>query len=327
MPFRRSFDCLWCGRHHEPRDPLDIEGWAQLCPDCVGRAGENTFLRFRLKAALDERAAARRADDATPAAGRRADDATPAIPPSSRSAPATTAPAPVAAPATATPNLPDDWYLRRGAFARGPVHDQAWQADLEAASSWLAIAPLAGRIVELGAATGWWSPVLARKGELWAIDVDPVALDIARDRLLAHGLRAHLHVRDPWAEPDAPADAVFAAFRMGRVPVDGIDGFLALVRRWLKPAGVFAFVEAAEDPLGQAALATPGADTAERPGPPAALPARPDAGPRPLAAEQLRAPLARAGFDRVEIVRTGRFLLLGTAHASGPDSSPLPGSG
>ena len=62
MPFRRAFDCLWCGTHHETRASDDLEGWAQLCPVCVGRAGDNEFLRFRLRRALEERAAAARGD-------------------------------------------------------------------------------------------------------------------------------------------------------------------------------------------------------------------------------------------------------------------------
>ena len=51
-----SFDCLWCGRPHTPRRADDIEAYARLCSDCVGRAGENEFLRFRLRRALAERA-------------------------------------------------------------------------------------------------------------------------------------------------------------------------------------------------------------------------------------------------------------------------------
>lgn len=60
MPYRATFDCLWCGTAHETRDPDALEGWAQLCPACVGRAGDNEFLRFRLKRAIEERAAAAR---------------------------------------------------------------------------------------------------------------------------------------------------------------------------------------------------------------------------------------------------------------------------
>ena len=47
--FQSEFNCLWCGRLHRTRTDSDLEGYAQLCPDCVGRAGENEFLRFRLK--------------------------------------------------------------------------------------------------------------------------------------------------------------------------------------------------------------------------------------------------------------------------------------
>ncbi len=68
MAFRAAFDCLWCGAHHVPRDLNDIEGWAHLCPDCVGRAGDNAFLRFRLKRALDDRGASVGAARPRPAA-------------------------------------------------------------------------------------------------------------------------------------------------------------------------------------------------------------------------------------------------------------------
>ena len=63
-----------------------------------------------------------------------------------------------------------------------------------------------GEIVELAAGTGWWSPLLASKGELSLYDAAPAPLDRARERLVAHRLRAHLHVRDAWAEPDRPVD-------------------------------------------------------------------------------------------------------------------------
>jgi len=61
MPYRRSFDCLWCGAHHEVRASDDLEGWAHLCPNCIGRAGDNEFLRFRLRHGLQDRAASAQA--------------------------------------------------------------------------------------------------------------------------------------------------------------------------------------------------------------------------------------------------------------------------
>ena len=41
MPFRRRFDCLWCGQTWEARAESDLEGWAALCPECLGKADEN----------------------------------------------------------------------------------------------------------------------------------------------------------------------------------------------------------------------------------------------------------------------------------------------
>jgi demethylmenaquinone methyltransferase/2-methoxy-6-polyprenyl-1,4-benzoquinol methylase len=205
----------------------------------------------------------------------------------------------------------DDFYLRRGRYEHGPVHDLAWQADLEAATDWLAGLPLSGRIVELAAGTGWWSPLLARRGELWMFDANPEPLDLARDRLVAHGLRAHLHVRDAWDEPDAPADALFAGFWLSHVPRSRLYAFLALAGRWLRPDGRLAFIDSRRDPFSSAVDHHPPAG---------------DVSVRRLAdgrqfrvvkvhytESELEAALARTGFRDVAIASTSRFFLLGTA--------------
>src|SRR3954453_22944452 len=90
----------------------------------------------------------------------------------------------------------DDWSLRRGRYEHGPIHDAAWNAELDAAGRWLDALPIGGRIVRLPAGTGSWSPLLASKGELWMYDAAEAPLERSRDRLVAHLLRAHLHVRD-----------------------------------------------------------------------------------------------------------------------------------
>jgi SAM-dependent methyltransferase len=250
MPFRQTFDCLWCGRRWETRAADDLEGWAQLCADCLGTAGDNAFRRARLKAGLAERAASTRV--------------------------------------AVAPTIPDglerdDWYLRRGRFSGGPIDDLAWQMELDAATLWLDGLPLAGQIVELAAGTGWWSPLLAGKGELSIYDAAEEALEVARARLVAHRLRAHLHVRDPWAEPDRQVDAVFTGVWLSRLPPAHVAPFLALVRRWLGPGGRFAFIDSRED------LASTPAD--------------------------LEAALLAAGFADATVTVTARFFLLGVAVA------------
>jgi len=290
MPFRPRFECLWCGAAHACRGSDDLEGWAQLCPDCVGKAGDNGFLRFRLHQALSERATA--------------------IPPTTVAPPTDDRDADLVAYYEARAPEYDDWYLRRGRYARGPIHDTAWNAELDAAGRWLDGLPLHGEIVELAAGTGWWSPLLASKGELSLYDAASAPLDRARERLLAHGLRAHLHVRDAWAEPDRSVEAVFTGFWLSHVERDRLDAFLGVVRRWLKPEGTFAFIDSLRDPQSSAVdHPAPLDDRSVR---------RLDDGREFTIAKiyyepaELEAGLRRAGFGDVAVATTGRFFLIGS---------------
>ena len=315
MPFLASFSCLWCGAAHTVRGSDDLEGWAQLCPDCVGKAGDNGFLRFRLRQALTERGAGARAGDATAAA-------TPPV----VAVPAAAATTPVVAASVVAdvdramidyyearaPEY-DDWYLRRGRYARGAIHDAAWNAELDAAGRWLDGLPWSGEIVELAAGTGWWSPLLASRGELSLYDASPAALDRARERLVAHDLRAHLHVRDAWAEPDRAVDGLFMGFWLSHVPRERLADFLALARRWLKPGGRLAFIDS---------LADPASGAADHPEPEDDVAIRRLADGREFAIVKvfyepaaLVSALAAAGFDDVTVTETGRFFVLGSGRA------------
>ncbi len=317
MPFRDHFDCLWCGTAHVCRGADNLEGWAQLCPDCVGKAGDNGFLRFRLRQALTERGAARAGSEmVTKDAANTIDVAGPED--HEDAGPARDATDMVAYYEARAPEY-DDWYLRRGRYARGPIHDAAWNAELDAAGRWLDALPIRGQIVELAAGTGWWSPLLASKGELSLYDAASAPLDRARERLVAHGLRAHLHVRDAWAEPDREVDAVFTGFWLSHVSRDQLDGFLGLVRRWLKRGGTFAFIDSLFDPQSSAAdHPTPADDRSVR---------RLDDGREFTIVKvyyepgELEEALERAGFDEVSVSNTGRFFLTGVAVAR--DSAPI----
>ena len=77
------------------------------------------------------------------------------------------------------------------------------------------------------------------------------ALERARDRLVAHGLRAHLHIRDAWEEPDRQVDGLFMGFWLSHVPRTRLADFLTLSRRWLKPAGRLAFIDSLADPASR----------------------------------------------------------------------------
>lgn len=283
---RATFDCLWCGNAWATRSPDDLEGWAQLCPDCLSRAGENAFLRFRLRDAIVARGAAAAAPDSA---------------------------AELIAYYEARAGEYDDWYLRRGRYARGPIHDAAWNAELDGAGTWLDGLPISGEIVELAAGTGWWSPLLASKGELSLYDAAEAPLERARERLVAHRLRAHLHVRDAWAEPDRQVDALVCNFWLSHVSRPRTGDFLALARRWLKPEGIFAFIDSLPDPQsGAADNPDPEADVAVR---------RLEDGREFTIVKVYREPaevedaLRNAGFRGGTVTTTGRFFLLGEARA------------
>ena len=276
MPFRHRFDCLWCGTPHVTRAPSDLEGWAQLCPTCLGKAGTNEFLRARLRSALAERGRAGSDETTTPA------QPTTTAP---RSKPVSTRP-----PARA---FPDEWFLRRGPFEHGAIHDTAWNAELDVVTRWIDGLGLHGRIDEPAAGTGFFSPLLADQGELHASDEDGPALDLARDRLVAHRLLAHLHVADPWTATDpGRADVVLASFLTGRVRGAGLDRALASLRERLVPRGRLALIDLRPDPQG---------------GPPDGIPWT---WHDPVA---LEGAIGRAGFDGIRITTTGRFFLLATA--------------
>jgi len=302
VPFRATFDCLWCGAGHACRGPDDLEGWAQLCPDCIGKAGDNGFLRFRLRQALTERGAAGGAAAVSgEVAGAVAADMDPDVDTN------------LLAYYEARAPEYDDWYLRRGRYERGPIHDAAWNAELDAAGRWLDELPIRGEIVELAAGTGWWSPLLASKGELSLYDGTAAPLERARERLVAHQLRAHLHVRDAWAEPDRLVDAVFTGFWLSHVPRARLAEFLGIVRRWLKLGGTFAFIDSLADPQSSAADHLPPADdTSLR---------RLDDGREFTIVKvyyepgELEAALGDAGFGDVRVTTTGRFFMTGVATA------------
>lgn len=315
MPFRATFDCLWCGTAHACRGPDDLEGWAQLCPDCVGKAGDNGFLRFRLHQALAERGAAKGAGAvaASAVAAGQVRPANAAGAPDDPDGPGDRGAEMLAYYEARAPEY-DDWYLRRGRYARGPVHDAAWDAELDMAGRWLDALPIRGEIVELAAGTGWWSPLLASKGELSLYDGAQAPLDRARERLVAHRLRAHLHVRDAWDAPDRAVDALFTGFWLSHVPRARLDEFLTIVRSWLRPGGTFAFIDSLADAQSSAAdHPAPADDLSVR---------RLDDGREFTVVKvyyepaELEAALERAGFETAQVSTTGRFFLTGVARTN-----------
>ncbi len=168
--------------------------------------------------------------------------------------------------------------------------------ELGQVTDWLDRSVSGGVIVELGAGMGWWTGLLAEKGELWLYDADGVSLEAARSRLLTHDLLAHLHQRDVLAAPDKAVDMVFAAYLLGGArTAPALEARLHAARSWLKPGGTFLFVEAqaGDDPSID--------------GPAGAL--------WPRDAETLRRAILEAEFASVELGQTHGAFVFGRALA------------
>jgi ubiquinone/menaquinone biosynthesis C-methylase UbiE len=207
----------------------------------------------------------------------------------------------------------DDWYLRRGRYSHGPAADEAWSAELAQASRWLAGLPWRGEIVELAAGTGWWSVVLAQKGALSLYDAATEPLELARRRLAGLDLSATLELRDAWAAPDRRVDGVFCGFWLSHVPRAQLGQFLRLCQSWLKPGGMFAFIDSRPDP---------GSSARDHPAPADDLSLRRLNDGREFTIvkvyyepAELEAALRAAGFSSATVTTTARFFLLGEARS------------
>ena len=205
----------------------------------------------------------------------------------------------------------DEWYVRSDRYVHTEADDAAWKADLDLAARWLEKVPMRGEIVELAAGTGWWSPHLARKGDLTICDISPEMIELARSRLRGHGLDAQFQVRDNWAEPDRQVDGLFAGFWLSHVSRERLPGFLALAYRWLKPGGVFAFMDSLRDPASSATDHRPPSDDVQ-------LRRLNDGRTYQVrkiyySTAELKATLAHAGFVDARVETSERFFLLGQA--------------
>lgn len=115
----------------------------------------------------------------------------------------------------------------------------------------LALAP-AGRVLEVGAGSGYYSAAVARavgEGRLELLDVQPEMLKKARLRLEAEGVKnVGYTLADAGRLPFAGGcfDVVFLVAVLGEVA--GRESFLGEARRVLKPRGVLSVSEHLPDP-------------------------------------------------------------------------------
>ena len=80
----------------------------------------------------------------------------------------------------------DEYFLRLGRYDEGPERNQQWFAEVGEIRAAIAAAIPRMDVLELAAATGWWTPELAKHARhVTALDGAPEALALNRKRVPA----------------------------------------------------------------------------------------------------------------------------------------------
>ena len=300
MPFRDRFDCLWCGTPHMTRAPTTSRAGRSCARPASARPATNPFLRARLRRRSPSAGARRGREPSTTRADRR---------PRRRRHAAT--PKPVREPPAGRGPFPDDWFLRRGPFEHGAIHDAAWNAELDVVTRWIDGAR--------AAAAGSTSrrPASGSSRRCWrsrASSTPPTrtahALDLARDRLVAHRLARPSPCRGPVGRHRARTRARRRRprrFLLGRVRGAGLDRALALAARAARPPAAGSRSSTCSRPAGR--------------------PAGRDRRGRGTTPRCWRRPSPGPASTRSAITTTGRFFLLDDRRAAirdprGPSADP-----
>ena len=248
MPFRPTFACLWCGTAHTCRGPGRPRGLGAALPR-LPRQGRRQRVPA-VPAAPGPRGAR---------CGRTACDAPSATAPAE---PAAAAPALTAdrRPADRAPTDDmvayyearaaeyDDWYLRRGRYARGADPRRGLERRARRGRP-LARRPAARR-PDRRARRGHGLVVAAPRRQGRAVDVRRGArrrstAPASASSRIACAPTSTSATRGP--SRTAVADALFTGFWLSHVERERLGEFLELARRWLRPAGAFAFIDSLPD--------------------------------------------------------------------------------
>ena len=126
----------------------------------------------------------------------------------------------------------DDWWFRRGHYARDPERERRWLLDVAELEDRLRIFAPHGDVLELAAGTGIWTRRLVPAADR-VVAVDANAETLARNTPAAELIQADIF---EW-RPAQRFDFVFFSFWLSHVPEARFDEFWALVRSALVPSG------------------------------------------------------------------------------------------
>jgi demethylmenaquinone methyltransferase/2-methoxy-6-polyprenyl-1,4-benzoquinol methylase len=142
----------------------------------------------------------------------------------------------------------DEWWQRRGPYARGPELDREFGRQVRVVEKALRNFAVGGDVLELAGGTGWWTERLAPSADhLTVVDSSLEALELNRAR--AGGPHVEYRVADifDWST-EKRYDVVFFSFWLSHVPRRRFAAFWQMVRSHLRPAGRVFLIDNHEDP-------------------------------------------------------------------------------
>jgi SAM-dependent methyltransferase len=126
----------------------------------------------------------------------------------------------------------DDWWFRRGRYARDSERERCWLRDVAELEEQLRVFAPRGDVLELAAGTGIWTRRLVPTAER------VVAIDANAETLALNTPAAELVVADVFEwEPPQQFDLVFFSFWHSHVPEERFEEFWRLVHSALRPDG------------------------------------------------------------------------------------------
>lgn len=137
----------------------------------------------------------------------------------------------------------DDWWERRGKYDAGDAFRDAWFDEAERVRTWLESVEISGKVLEVAAGTGNWTPHLVSPNtRVTALDAAPEALQICSSKVAAGSVSFVVADVFAWTPP-TKYDVIFFAFWMSHIPPPQWQGFWHTMADALSPEGRLVFIE------------------------------------------------------------------------------------
>ncbi len=150
----------------------------------------------------------------------------------------------------------DEWFYRQGRYDHGAEANARWHNEAAAVFAAYDALGVTGDVLELAPGTGIWTEHLVQTARsVTAVDASPEMIAINKAKLAGRGgekVTYQLADLFTW-QPTRQYDAVCFGFWISHVPLERLDGFLAMVASALRPGGHVFFVDGRREPSSTAA--------------------------------------------------------------------------